>query len=536
MIIKRIAVGNVNEAYIETALSDSFNVISSDDNNKGKTIIIQSLMYCLGNIPIFPSTFNYKDYYHIVEFSNNSNDYVFCRKDNTYIIRNEAALMVFDSVSEMKRYWSKHIFKLPQIIKNDIERIVDPELFVQLFFIGQDKKDTSNIANKGFYKKEDFFNMLYSLMGLGAKGISIEEISIAKNRILELKDEKATLQKQYKILKKMTTSVSYLSANSDKIALALKIKNVEKIKKKITSIRVLRNSAINRKVKYEVTLKELNSLNRTINSGEVLCLDCNSTHIGFRSEKNSSYTFDISTPEIRKQIIGSIKEKIAAYNEDIERYTGELNSFQERLQQLLSNQEISLESIVAYKKDFFAASDAEIRITEIDEELKQLNDAIRASQDNTAFQMQMQHKLMNDIISKMNEAYKRIDVAGNLKFNSLFTKRDQVFSGSEATVFHLLKLYAIAKILNHTYPIIVDSFRAEDLSTDKEQALIDLFAELGKQIIFTTTLKIEEIGKYDNRSNITHIDYSSHAPSKMLNKSYVTKFLEMTEGLSLTIK
>lgn len=51
MIIKKIAVGNLEEAFIEDSLSKDFNIISSDDNNKGKTIIIQSLMYALGNDP-----------------------------------------------------------------------------------------------------------------------------------------------------------------------------------------------------------------------------------------------------------------------------------------------------------------------------------------------------------------------------------------------------------------------------------------------------------------------------------------------------
>lgn len=68
MIIRKTAVGNVDEAYIEDGFSTGLNIISSDDNNKGKTIEIQSMMYALGNDPAFPTTFNYKDYYHYIEF------------------------------------------------------------------------------------------------------------------------------------------------------------------------------------------------------------------------------------------------------------------------------------------------------------------------------------------------------------------------------------------------------------------------------------------------------------------------------------
>jgi len=45
MIIRSIAVGNSEEAFIENRLSSNLNIISSDDNNRGKTIVIQSLSY-----------------------------------------------------------------------------------------------------------------------------------------------------------------------------------------------------------------------------------------------------------------------------------------------------------------------------------------------------------------------------------------------------------------------------------------------------------------------------------------------------------
>ena len=43
MVIKKTAVGNIKEAFVENGFSDGINIISSDDNNKGKTIVIQSM-------------------------------------------------------------------------------------------------------------------------------------------------------------------------------------------------------------------------------------------------------------------------------------------------------------------------------------------------------------------------------------------------------------------------------------------------------------------------------------------------------------
>lgn len=44
MIIKQIAIGNNIEGFIEDSFSNGFNIILSEDNNKGKTIVIQSIL------------------------------------------------------------------------------------------------------------------------------------------------------------------------------------------------------------------------------------------------------------------------------------------------------------------------------------------------------------------------------------------------------------------------------------------------------------------------------------------------------------
>lgn len=58
MIIKIVALGNNEESYIEKRITSGANIILSDDNNKGKTILIQSMFYAIGNVPIFPESFD----------------------------------------------------------------------------------------------------------------------------------------------------------------------------------------------------------------------------------------------------------------------------------------------------------------------------------------------------------------------------------------------------------------------------------------------------------------------------------------------
>lgn len=82
-------------------------------------------------------------------------------------------------MSELKRFCNNNIFQLPMIQFQGEKRIVDMELFVQLFFVGQDGKDTSTIFNNGFYHKDDFRNMLLSDSGDFSSEITPTEIKKA---------------------------------------------------------------------------------------------------------------------------------------------------------------------------------------------------------------------------------------------------------------------------------------------------------------------------------------------------------------------
>lgn len=265
------------------------------------------------------------------------------------------------------------------------------------------------------------------------------------------------------------------------------------------------------KVSVNLTIKELVSLNRTIESGELKCMDCNSTHISFKSAGKNSYNFDVSTTEIRNQILESISEKINAYNEEIENYTFEINVRQEEMKRVLEQDEVSLELLVAFKNEIFTANDAEKRINIINDEIGKLEDDLLRNDNESKEIIQKQQTLINEITDLMNSIYSIIDSAGNLEFESIYTKSNQIFSG------------------------IVDSFRAEDLSSEKELKVLDLFSKLNIQVIFTTTLKIEEIGKYHNMEFITHIDYSKHTASKILSRKYLDEFEKLTEDFSIKL-
>lgn len=196
MIIKSIFIGNAVEAFIEDKFSEEFNILYSDDNNKGKTIVIQSILYCMGNNPVFPSSFDYEEYYFILTLESDGEFFDICRRKSNFVIKKAQEIYVFDNISEFKNYWNKNIHELPMIVKDSRERLADLELLIQAFFTGQDKKVTHDILNSGWLKKADFYNMLYSMYGIDNSFDANQSIEELKNRKSKLKTEKDSLLKK----------------------------------------------------------------------------------------------------------------------------------------------------------------------------------------------------------------------------------------------------------------------------------------------------------------------------------------------------
>lgn len=534
MKIKKVIIGNEDEAFVENRFSEGINIISSNDNNKGKTLVLQSMMYSMGNEPIFPSSFKFKDYYHIVEFELNNEIIKICRKKDTFVIKKGGNLFIYDSLPEFKRFINKNLFKLPVIIKNGSKKIVDPVLFFQMFFVGQDKKNTSSIFNNGYYNKEDFVNMLYSYCNIPIFiDNNIDKDKINKE-IISLREEKKLLKKENKILKSKTDVARIVNMSTDKEELEGLFKKIEKLKNNIIELSKSRNRSITRKMKNEITLKELNSLNKTISVGRVYCLDCNSDNIGY-SSKDNNCTFDISSVEIRKQIINSIEEKINSYIEEIEEFTADINRKQLELKNILEIDDVNLESILFMKNDINNASNADERIILIDKEIAELKKKIEINANNKEDVEVKKSEIYKLLADKMYEVYKKIDPNGNLKFDGLFSKRNDVYSGSEGNEYYIAKMCAFAQILGHNYPIIIDCYRDGELSSSKEDRLLNLMKDFKNQIILTVTLKDQEAGKYNSFKFINHISYDNHEVCKLLQHQYVEEFKKSLENFAIKL-
>ncbi len=424
MKILKMAVGNNEEAYIEDSFSDGINILISDDNNKGKTIVIQSIMYALGNKPIFPDTFNYKDFYYYVEIEENNERIKVLRVGDSFIVHNDGGMKLFESLSEFKHFWDENVTLLPRIEVRGEKKIVDMELFFQLFFVPQDSKDTANIFNPGYYNKENYSDMIRSFAGDDSENLSTKEIYWLKYQIKELESKRRDKIKLSDFYKTMAPAKEYLSKIQDQEAFQKRVEVMDSISDEISEIRKRRKRLASQRALWSGTLKELKSLNRTIQVGELRCMDCDSSHIAYKGTGKMTYSFDVSTPEMRNQIIDSIEKRISAYNDEIERYDSEIADLQERLQLEMDDDDVTLENIVAYKNGIKDAAEIEQIVKEYDDQIAKYKASLNAGKRASISTNEKRNELYASVICELPDflRLKRFLLFIIHKIDTLFTR------------------------------------------------------------------------------------------------------------------
>ena len=535
IIVKKVAFWNSKEAFIEDRFKDGVNIIFSKENNRWKTLLMQSLMYSIWNQWIFPSWFSVENYYFYTNLSINNKEYSFLRKWNAIIVGLDNKIQEFNSIRDFKYYFSDNIYKLPNIIKDWLEMIVDPTIFYEIFFLWQDERNTTNIIVKWFHNKDDFLNMIYSIKNCSTDLSLIED----KNR---LNDEKQSLELEIKnekrkisILKENPVVASYVTQTWDNDEFLYISTTLKEINDKITDLRKQRAKEENRKINLENLLTELRSLNRQINQWSIICSDCWSKNIIY---SNGEFKFDVTNDYVKNNILNSIDENIAIKVSLIKKYTEDIALEQYKIKNIL-NKDISpnIKNYILFDKEIKDIKDVDLQVTKLNLSLYEIKESIKNIDNKNLNNKKTQKELLRGIVDRMNSYYKKIDPNGKLEINDIFTKKWITYSWSEWQEYYFSRIMSLNDVLLHNFPIIIDSFREWEVSTSKEDLMINEFLNISNQVILTATLKHEEFNsdKYYKNNKINPIDYSNINDSKILDKKYVEEFIDILNKFNIKI-
>jgi hypothetical protein len=532
MKIKMFAFGNRKEAFVESRFREKLNIIFSNDNNKGKTLVLQGFMYVLGNEAIFPAGFDQGEYYFYLNVEYKNTTYKILRRKNTFSVLSNDQFHIFDSVSEFKYFFDNIIFNLPKIIHKGLPKTVDLFLFYQLFFVGQDKRDTSVIFNSGFYTKSDFVQMLYSLKGISGNEIDSEKLQELKSTLKNLRRTEAKLFKEidrFKINKAVLESVkvssNYKYYQEQQGILEKKNKLLSELKNK----RNRENSRLNGHIRLQ---SELNSLNRTIEFGKVSCDDCGSSNITYSSKE---MVFDISNKEVRKSILSSVEMNIQFKKEIVSTLDYEIEVNQSEFDKELSQISPDLRDVILFQTELKESGSLDQELRQIQRDISRTSDLISGAGTLSEDTSTKQKQLMQAIVDCMNSVYQIVDENGIQVFEDIFTKKGINYSGSEEQEFYFARLYALYMVFRHPFPLVIDSFRDRELSTNKEIKMLAILEQLDTQVIITSTLKQEEYleEKYESYKDVNALDYSHHKDSHILNSEHISQFKEICKSFNI---
>ncbi len=533
MIIKRVALGNSAEAYVEERFQDCVNIIFSDDNNKGKTLVMQGMMYAMGNQPIFPKSFNYHANYFYCKVEVNQEEVEFLRRDSTFVVKKQGKYYTFDSSTELKYFLvDENLFDIPKICKDGHMVIADLDLFYQSFFVGQDKRNPSNIINPGYNNKKDFINMLCSMNGYPIMNMD-ENNEDNIQRMKQIRSDIATTKKLLKLIKKNPDVSGYVDKYGDTTQFDNFRIKVKALHNDIAEFKKKRSMEFNRKVKLESLVQELNSLNREIEQGKVICAKCGSDKIIY---KTRGLSFDVSNSYVRKQILSSISYQITQKEEIIREYSYQLQQLQDELKTILQEVPVELHRILLFSEMILSEIDYDNKLKKLYEQLEELKTNVKNSSD---LEMEAQKKckeMKKDIVFQMNKLYKEVDPTGKTVFDDIFTKKNETCSGSEEQEYYYSRILALNDYFGHSYPLLIDCYRSGEISSQKEDIMIKNFMSRNKQVIITSTLKMEEYDahKYDHyKYNANVIDYSNNESSKLLQAEYVEQLRDIVESFGI---
>lgn len=144
-------------------------------------------------------------------------------------------------------------------------------------------------------------------------------------------------------------ALSVITSKTQDAERAERIRNrVKEITRDINERQKKRNRETIRVEKLQLLKNELNSLNRSLELGEVICSDCKSNRIVF---KNKEIEFDVSNIEVRNEILKSIDESIEVRIESSASLTHEINVLQDKLKTIQKETPVDLFQIALFSDD-----------------------------------------------------------------------------------------------------------------------------------------------------------------------------------------
>ncbi|MFD1445789.1 coiled-coil domain-containing protein [Oceanobacillus profundus] len=537
---------------------DGVNIITSRDNQVGKSTIMKSLYYSMGAEVFFSERFKVKTKVHILEFSIDKDTYTNIRYNNIVIIQKNKKQIVKCTNSTQLSETLNEIFGFSIFIENKQQEFVlaPPAYYYIPYYIDQDNgwtKDINSFDKLSQFNKSKRDKIYYYHLSIlnddYSKGLSEKEKLTVKINGFKKKQSE------------ITALLQYIKKNISKIDLTYNLESIEVQKQELLK-------------KYKEYSYDLNNLRREILEYQEELFKIDNILVNLEStvkensniKKHLKHQFDINCPYCKQTFEVQAKDilKINYNIEDLQKTKLEMISLKEKISKKLDSLQrkfVSFEEqlieIENETLDVDYTFDEVIKYKGIQETQKQLNIDLVENNSNL---IDSEEKLKpinkritewNKKIKEADERYKEVLTVNLMEFNTLENTLPKkvtigtgiIASGSGQIRVNLSRVYSFLELMEEynseglKFPLVIDSPKGGEQSKSNSELILELITKTKdiKNQIILATIDFDSFYK-DDLKNFNKIILKNTEYNLLSNEDYTKHKTDIDYYLETFIK
>lgn len=549
MIFKKLIIFDYEKKKSKSIVFDEgINVITSKDNQLGKSTIMKSLYYCLGGEVFFSDRLNLKTKIHFLEINVKNDSYLFIRNGKNIVVKHREKVYKFSNMTELSNFLSE-LFEFKIMLESrGGEYVVAPPVFNFLpYYVDQDRGWTPELSS--FDKLDQFIKNKRKFYSYYHLSILNEEFGQIQAQKKELEIHKDKLNDNIKNSRSLlnyieTTLTTYeREINLDSIKLEYET-TLSKYKKYSYDLNNLRKYLLNLNEEVYKIDNIIKGIDNTQSGHEKtlkklkksLGIECPQCHTLFEVQSKDIFKINYNIVDLNSSKIDliNLKREITDKKQKVE---GEYSTLKDKLDEIEREKlksKYTFDEVLKFKGMEETKQKLTSEYIENNDELNQVKSEIVL--------INRKLKGWDYDISEANSLYKEMLEYNLYLFNAEENKLPDKIeidhklssSGSGQVRVNLARVYSFLQLKEKKnrehirLPLLIDSPKGAEQSEDNSKLVLSLITEkmeLPNQII-VATIDFESFYDVDSH-NVNLISLNNPRYGVLSNEDYITNQLEI---------
>ena len=555
LIFNQLLIADIgNRKAKRISFLDGKNLLTSNANHLGKSLICKSLYYTLGAEVFFSEAWKNENSMYVLQFVLDSKVYNIARKNKLFIIWDnngykEKFYLVKNLQEKLNQIFNFHIMLIG---KNESKSLIDsaPVFMYVPYYIDQEygwTPETKSFNNLAQFDKEERRNALYYHVGCLDENYVNVSLSLdkAKDELLNLEKERKTCLEVISYMENMLENNGDIIVNETELTNKIS-DNRNKLNQILNEIEQHRNKIINFENECEKLSKEketieafLGKKQKPVNQKSVQCPNCGNTiELNFTETFHKEYIKETIHAELADidLKIQKLKEKIEVENNNFINASNQLKSLEQNItiDQNIYNRYIKMRSA----KEMLTEN--RTHLGEIDAQIEKINQTVSNWQKLKKAYDESKKKADDIYRNNLLKLFAQLNVKTReiININEYRIGDDIPASGAYKARVILAKYYALLLTKQSfnkgiiDFPIVIDSPRGDEQDKDNAKTIMNFIlknSDINNQVI-VATIDGDDYISSDIKPNIIEL---TNNPHELLTTDEYTQNLNLIENCLL---